>query len=479
MFGFNKRKKDEVNQIASHEEEEKRDNAAKKIGTSQAIMQEVQQAKGQAAIKYAKPGTYTGNRALYDSEAAKKNAKKKLFETGKKVIDPYTGDKLVLTEQEARLLYGENWVRHLAESDHVRPLERIYNETKGNVWNTTDEIRAAANSDDNIRVVSKKFNSSKSNRTNEEYYEYLAEKGVEVSEQGKQRAINDSEFAEQSINKQLKEQATANRRKTGHEAGKASAKSAGITTLTMSGIMNIVAVIKGEKEGEEAVKDTVKDSAKATVTGYAVGRGMTVVSHSLSGSSSKFLKGLANSNVPGKVITAVTVTGDTLKKWGKGEITTQQCLIELGDKGLNLATAGYSMAIGQAVIPIPIVGAAVGALVGSMLTSEYYNQLIVSLQTRELEHQERLRIIAECNAAAEQAKAFRKELEVYLESYFKEYRDCFDSALSSMRFSYETGDADGVIASANEITRKLGGQVHYETVEEFKSFLDDDSTDIL
>ena len=48
-----------------------------------------------------------------------------------------------------------------------------------------------------------------------------------------------------------------------------------------------------------------------------------------------------------------------------------------------------------------------------------------------------------------------------------------------MRLSFETGDADGVIASANEITRKLGGQVQYETVEEFKSFLDSDNDDFL
>jgi len=64
-----------------------------------------------------------------------------------------------------------------------------------------------------------------------------------------------------------------------------------------------------------------------------------------------------------------------------------------------------------------------------------------------------------------------------LDSYFKEYKDCFDMALSSMRFSYAAGDADGVITSANEITRQLGGQVKYETVKEFRTFLDNNSVD--
>lgn len=482
MFDFFKRKSNESRDITLYEGESERKNKVTEIGVGYAATQSAQQSIQQAAKTFAKPENYTGNRTLYDSGAAKRAAKLDLFRGGKEVIDPYTGERLVLTKQDAKLLYGDDWTKHLAESDHVKPLEQIHNDTKGNVWNTTEDIKAAANSKDNIRVSSRKFNNPKRSRTNEEYVndeEYLKSKGVELTEQGKQQAIKDGELAEISINKQLKSSAVKNALKTGHEAGKIGAKNAGVTALTMSGIMNMVAVVKVEKSGEEAVVDTIKTGGKAAVTGYAMADGLTVVSHTLSNSSSKFVQGLAKSNIPGKVITAVLVTGDTLKKWGEGEITTQQCLIELGDKGLNLATTGYSMAIGQALIPIPIVGGAVGALVGSMLTSTYYNNLINTLQTRELEHQERMRIIAECRKAAEQTKAFREELDAYLESYFKEYRDCFDSAISSMRFAYQTGDADGMIASANDITRKLGGQVYYETVEEFKQFLDDDSIDVL
>ena len=90
-----------------------------------------------------------------------------------------------------------------------------------------------------------------------------------------------------------------------------------------------------------------------------------------------------------------------------------------------------------------------------------------------------MRIIAECEEAVRQARKFREELEAYLDSYFQEYRSCFDEAMSSMQLAYEMGDVDGVIAGANQITRKLGGKVQYETVEEFKSFLDEDSIDVL
>lgn len=473
----------EKSTISNYEEKERRKvSETSQIASGFAATQSAYESTQAASVKYGKPDSYVGNRTAYDSGAAKVAAKRKLFAENVDVRDPYTGDKLVLTKQEAKAMYGDDWTRHLAESDHVKPLEKIYDDTKGNVWNTVDDIKQAANSDANIKVASRKFNNAKRSRTNKEYVEndeYISSKDVRLTKEGKQQAIKDGEMAEMAINSQLRNSAVKNVISTGHQAGMQGAQNAGISSLTVSGIMNVVSVIKGEKSGEEAVKDTVKDAGKAAVSGYVMGGGLTVLSHTLSGSKSEFIKGLAKSNVPGKVITAVIATGDTLKKWGTGEINTQECMIELGAKGINMLTVNYAMAMGQALIPIPIVGGAIGALVGSMLTSTYYESLINTLQTKKLEHEERLRIIKECNEAAEQAIAFRKELEIYLENYFQEYRECFDSALSTMRFAYETGDADGMISSANQITRKLGGQVKFENVEGFKKFLDSPEIDVL
>lgn len=60
---------------------------------------------------------------------------------------------------------------------------------------------------------------------------------------------------------------------------------------------------------------------------------------------------------------------------------------------MSFVNAGYSMAIGQALIPIPIVGGAVGALVGTALTSSLYRNLISQLKGNELEEQRREQII--------------------------------------------------------------------------------------
>ena len=478
MFNFFKRKK--ITEIVVVEQDKEKEDGSVEIGAGFAAVESARVSTQAAAQKFAKSAKY--DRSLLDDGTAKLNAKKAAFKSGVTVKDSYTGDVLTLTKAEARIKYGDNWTKHLAEADHKIALEKRYEQTKNNPWLTNDDVKASSNSADNLEVVSRKFNNAKRSRSNEKFVtddEYLQKTGVKLSEQGKQKAIDSEKVAQKALKRQDFKDSARNFLKTGHSAGKAAAQNAGITSMTMSGILNMAAVIKGEKSAEDAIADTIVDTGKATATGHVMGGGLTTISHSLSGSSSKFLRALSESNVPGKVITAVIVTGDTLKRYGNGEITTQECLIELGEKGLNFATTGYSMAAGQTLIPIPVVGAAVGALVGSMLTSDYYNQLVTALQTKELEHQERLRIIAECERAAQEACAFREELEAYLQSYFSDYQDCFDAALAAIHVSFQTGDADGVIAGANQITRKLGGEVHYDNMNEFKNFLLDDSTDIL
>ncbi|MCR8744294.1 hypothetical protein [Romboutsia lituseburensis] len=484
MFNFFKKKKIQCTSVENIQDTDSNENTRSSITTTVGLVvtDSARMSTNQALSTYTKPDTYTGNRKLFDSGSAKARTKKDAFFKGSEVRDPYTGDILEIRKVDAKLKYGDRWQNHLAETDHITPIEKIFKDNGKNPWLKKEDIKNIANSDKNLEIISRKTNNAKRSRTNKELVtddEYLKKTGVEFSEQGKRDAIESGRKSQAEIKKQVQKTSMKNVIKTGHEAGKYSAQNSGITAATMSGVMNITAVIKGEKSTEDALADTAVDVGKATATGYVLGGGLTTLSHSLSSSSSKFLQALSKSNVPGNVMTAVIVTGDTLKRYGNCEISTQECIRELGEKGLNFATAGYSMAVGQAIIPIPIVGAAVGALVGSTITSRYYNELINTLKTKELEHQERQRIIDECEIVAKQARFFREELECYLEAYFKEHQDCFDEALLEINYAFQAGDADGVIAGANRITRKLGGNIHYDTVEEFKDFLSNDSVDIL
>lgn len=455
------------------------DKADSRLGSVAAGMETAQHVRAAVEQKFSVPDTYTGNRSLYDNGYAKLSAKQRLFQEGCLVQDPYTGDQLVLTKQEAKLLYGEDWTRHLAESDHIKALEKVFAETKDNPWLTNEDRRAVANSPDNIQVTSRKYNNAKRSRTNEEFVQdadYRRKTGVKLKKGGGQRAIRDEEQATASIDRQFRHRTITNMISTGHESGLQVGASAGMTAASIATIQNIVQVIEGRKKADEAIRDVVVAGGQAAATGYVMGGGLTVLSQTLSRSSSSFIRGLVKSNMPGLVVTSCISFGGTLNRYASGKISTEACLTELGASGLQMGTVGYTMGVGQAVIPIPVVGAAVGAVVGAAMSGSLYHTLLGCLgDTPEI--RQRNEVIRRCREAAEAARTYRQELQAHMDAYFADYGQCFDEALADIRFSFAAGDADGVIRGANQITRKVGGTVKYESVEEFKQFLDDGEED--
>ncbi len=460
------------NKEKSEEDEKDKDFVKATVGLK--ITDSIHDSTIEAGKTFAKSEVY--DRKLYDSNY-KETFKEEFFKSNKEVVDLYTEKELVINQKIAKANYGEeDWAKHSAETDHIVPLEEIYNSHKNDKWITDADIKDVANKDENYEVISKSINSSKGAKTNEEFVNSVDEKHA-ISDKNKEAAIERGKKANNYIESSLNSKATKNIIKTGHTAGINSMSSAGTSALAASGILNLISYTKGDISGKEAIKNTVNDTIKSGATGYALGSSLTVISHSLSDSSSKFIQALVKSNVPGRIVTAVMMTGNTLKRYANNEITTQECIMEIGEKGINCATIGYVMAAGQTLIPIPIIGATIGALIGSVVISKYSNSIKETLKNKELEHQKRLKLIEEYQKSEKQAKEFKEELEEYLKSYFKEYQDCFDEALFDIRYSFQNGDADGVIAGANKITEKLGGKVKYNTVEEFKNFLKDDSID--
>lgn len=485
MFGFKKKMPALPScSLSERVEQDETDNqqsskTTMSIATGFTTANSAQVSTQRAAKTFAKPAKY--DRKLYDDGSAKLRAKRNAFAAGD-VRDPYGGQSLELRIKDAKLKYGKDWAKHVAEADHKVPIKQVYDESKNNPWLSNADIKRSANSDANIEVTSRQHNNAKRDRSAEDFVTddaYLKKTGVVLSDDAKQKAIRSSKKAQAAIKRQNTTSVVKNVVKTGHEAGMRAAHDTAITAATMSSITNIVAVIKGEKDIDEALVDTAMDTGKAAATSYVAGGGLTTIAHTLSNSKSEFIQALTQSNVPGKIITAVMVTGDALKKYANGEISTQECIIEIGEKGLTCATAGYSMAVGQALIPIPVIGAAIGAMIGASATNGFYNRLVNELKTKELERKERQRLINECTIYAQELRAYRLELESYLQDYFRDYRNCFDSALSAIRSSLVSDDVDGVIAGANQITYRLGGRVSFDNIKECRQFMASDNVDIL
>lgn len=229
--------------------------------------------------------------------------------------------------------------------------------------------------------------------------------------------------------------------------------------------------IKGEKDASDAIADTAKAGGAGAVTGYIMSGGLTTLAQGLPNSTAPMIQSLIKSNVPGQIVTAVMTFGSTLKRYAAGDIDTEGFIIELGNKGSGLALGGYGFALGQAVIPIPIVGGVIGSMIGYALSSSLYGGLVEQLNKSKLAHEERLRVERECEEAIRLLKEYRAQMEEMISRYLSGHIAAFHEAFDTMKEALGIGDIDGFISGANMITRKLGGHVQFEDMRGFDNLM--------
>lgn len=168
--------------------------------------------------------------------------------------------------------------------------------------------------------------------------------------------------------------------KIAHKAGVEQAGYGAAIGGGISMIKNIVAVAKGEKEPKDAALDFAKDTGVAAGISYATAFSGSVIKGSMQNSASETVRALSKTNLAGTIVTTTVETGKTLKKYFSREITGLQCLEELGEKGTGQLSAAMFAVAGQALIPIPVVGAMAGSLVGYALSSACYGELVNALK---------------------------------------------------------------------------------------------------
>lgn len=344
-----------------------------------------------ASVKYSKPAKYDRN--LFEDADSMKKAKRNTFNNNEKVYDPYTGAELRSKKLDAKMDFGVGeYNKHLAHADHAVPEKRVFEDNKNKPFITNDNIKKQANCDENFVIVSGNTNQSKGQKTNKEFVRDTDTKsnGAALTPEGRLRAIEDEKNAAKTIKKIQRKQIRENVLETGIKAGTSTATSAAGTAATIAAIYNIDECIRGNITVEEALKNVTGSTIKSAGVGAIEGSSLTILNHTLSYADSDFVKALGKNNVAGKAITAVSVVGDTVTSWGRGDINTYECLEQLGDDVATYAgNAGGSAvgsfvggSLGTAICPVvgtaigETVGGAVCSIVGGELTSGIYNGLV-------------------------------------------------------------------------------------------------------
>ncbi len=254
-----------------------------------------------------------------------------------------------------------------------------------------------------------------------------------------------------------------------HQAGIKTAEAAALIGGSASLVRNIVSMCRGEIEADEAALNVVKDTAQSAAVGYGTGFAGTAIKGVMQNSASEYTRALAKTNVAGTIVAVTVSASKTLAKYFKGEIDGTQCLEDLGEQGTGMIASSMFTVIGQAVIPIPVVGGLIGGMVGYALSSATYGVLMGSLKEAKLAHEERLAIEKACEEHIKMIREYRGQINKIIEEYLSDTMEIFNESFSGIKDALAIGDVDLLIESANNITSSLGGNKPFENMDDFNN----------
>ncbi|GAA7627634.1 hypothetical protein HpMMM30_04000 [Helicobacter pylori] len=160
-----------------------------------------------------------------------------------------------------------------------------------------------------------------------------------------------------------------------HQAGMNAMQTGAIIGGGVSLVTNIYECVVNGKDPKKAIKHT----AIATLKGGALSYGSAFVSSSLGGlmqsSANKVIQSLGKGSVPGIIVGAGVATCKVFIDYFRGKINETELLKQLGKANTTLISSGAMAVAGQALIPIPVVGALIGGFVGATLSETCFNAL--------------------------------------------------------------------------------------------------------
>lgn len=169
------------------------------------------------------------------------------------------------------------------------------------------------------------------------------------------------------------------------------------------------------------------------------------------------------------IATATTYTGQHLVAYFKGDISKEKLFEEINHTAITTTSTVYYAGFAQAVIPIPIVGALVGATVGFYIGNLLHRSGLIALgdsNVVKVARERRIKIEKMCNLLIPSIQKSRKELEIYIDKYFAERKAIFKESFNNLDLALETNDNQLFLASLEKINNQYGKTLGKKTFED-------------
>ncbi|WP_195833193.1 DUF456 domain-containing protein [Helicobacter pylori] len=249
-----------------------------------------------------------------------------------------------------------------------------------------------------------------------------------------------------------------------HQAGM---NAAGVGALVSGGVSLVTNVYECVVNGKDP-KKAIKHTAIATLKGGVLSYGSAFASSSLGGlmqnSANKIIQSLGKSSAPAMIVGACVANVTIFGRYLSGKIDEVELCKQLGRTNTSLLSGGAMALAGQALIPIPVVGALIGGFVGAVLSEAFFNAL--NSKKVELARQRRIEIEKECRESIRLLEAYRNQFKEVFEQYFHETTKFFNQSFDELERASYAGDADLAIGANNKIQEGLGQKALFDNSKE-------------
>lgn len=266
---------------------------------------------------------------------------------------------------------------------------------------------------------------------------------------------------------------------TSHRAGVEGAKFGAVIGGAISIVTNVIAVCQDDKELKEALLDTAVDTGKAAAVGYGTAFAGSAVKGLMQQSTSATARTLARTSLPAMAVTMCLELGTAVTRYTRGEIDGTEFLETIGEKGSGMLAGGLGATLGQIAIPVPIVGALVGGMVGYTLSSMLYRDSLAAFKEAKNACEEYIRIKALCEEARTSMEAYRLQFRERFAEWLEEGRAELSDCVSRMDAAAEGGRMDEFAAAADALAASMGKSLQFADREEFDGFMATDGELVL
>lgn len=171
---------------------------------------------------------------------------------------------------------------------------------------------------------------------------------------------------------------------------------------------------------------------------------------------------------------ALTDTAKAIKDYLNNKTSGKECIESISGVLISNASVGYYSLLGQATIPIPVVGALIGAsagyIIGNMLLSSGHLSLGESTAVKYARGR-REQVEQLCAVLIPAVQKSREQLEAYLATYFAQRHQEIGLALNALEASMDMPELEQFSAALETLNKTLGQTLKIKSFAEFDNLM--------